>query len=89
FWGVDQVLETARETAGEVGDLAQAVVDKAQKMADEDVAVNRRIGEHGAKLIQDGDVVLTHCNAGSLATVDYGTALGVIRAAREEGKKVN
>ena len=57
-------------------------------MADEDVIVNRKMGKHGAKLIQDGDVVLTHCNAGSLATVDYGTALGVIRAAIEEGKNV-
>jgi methylthioribose-1-phosphate isomerase len=57
-------------------------------MADEDVEVNRKMGKHGAELIEDGDVVLTHCNAGSLATVDYGTALGVIRAAIEEGKNV-
>jgi methylthioribose-1-phosphate isomerase len=58
-------------------------------MADEDVETNRRIGEAGAKLIQDGDTVLTHCNAGSLATVDYGTALAIIRVAVEQGKCVN
>jgi len=58
-------------------------------MAGEDVETNRKIGEHGSKLIDNGDIILTHCNAGSLATVDYGTALGVIRAAWEQGKKVS
>jgi methylthioribose-1-phosphate isomerase len=65
-----------------------AVITEAQAMADEDVETNRKMGKHGAALIEDGDVVLTHCNAGSLATVDYGTALGVIRGAVEEGKDV-
>ena len=55
--------------------------DNRNHMADEDVMVNRKIGEYGSKLISDGDTVLTHCNAGRLATVDYGTALAVIRAA--------
>jgi len=88
FWAVDRILETAEETLGNATAVAKAVVDEAQKMADEDVEVNRKLGEHGARLIKNGDVVLTHCNAGSLATVHYGTALGVIRAVREKGQKI-
>ncbi|MCJ7722270.1 S-methyl-5-thioribose-1-phosphate isomerase [Candidatus Bathyarchaeota archaeon] len=88
FWAIDRVMKKARDTAGSKEALAEAVVTEAQRMADEDVEINRKIGKHGAELIKDGDVVLTHCNAGSLATVDYGTALGVVRAAIEEGKNV-
>ena len=88
FWAIDRVMKKAQETAGTKNDLANAVVAEAKKMADEDVQTNRKMGKHGATLIEDGDVVLTHCNAGSLATVDYGTALGVIRAAVEEGKSI-
>jgi methylthioribose-1-phosphate isomerase len=89
FWAIDRVLKKAKQTNGDVHTIAQAVVQEAQKMADEDVATNRKIGEAGAKLVQDGDTVLTHCNAGSLATVDYGTALAVIRVAVKQGKCVN
>jgi methylthioribose-1-phosphate isomerase len=88
FWAIDRVMKKARETLGTKEALAEAVVAEAQMMADEDVEVNKRMGRFGAELIEDGDVVLTHCNAGSLATVDYGTALGVVRAAIEEGKNV-
>jgi len=88
FWAIDRIVRKAREALGDAKDLAKVIVDEAQIMADEDVKINRKIGEHGSKLIDDGDVVLTHCNAGSLATVDYGTALGVIRAAWEQGKRV-
>ena len=88
FWAIDRIMKKARDTAGSKEALAEAVVTEAQRMADEDVEINRKIGKHGAELIKDGDVVLTHCNAGSLATVDYGTALGVVRAAIEEGKNV-
>ena len=88
FWAIDRVMKVAKQTSGTKDVVAGAVVAEANKMADEDVEVNRRMGKHGATLIEDGDVVLTHCNAGSLATVDYGTALGVIRAAIEEGKDV-
>jgi len=88
FWAIDRVMKKAQKTAGSKDALAEAVVAEAQKMADEDVETNRRMGKHGATLIEDGDTVLTHCNAGSLATVDYGTALGVIRGAIEEGKDV-
>jgi len=88
FWAVDRVVKKARETQGSAKAVAKAVVDEAQRMADEDVKANRKISRHGAKLIDNGDTVLTHCNAGRLATVDYGTALGVIRAAWEQGKQI-
>jgi methylthioribose-1-phosphate isomerase len=88
FWAVDRVLEKARRTSGSVDHVVKVVVEEAKRIADEDVQMNKKIGEHGSKLIEDGDTVLTHCNAGSLATVDYGTALGVIRAAWEQGKKI-
>jgi methylthioribose-1-phosphate isomerase len=88
FWAVDRVVKRALETLGSAEAVAKAVLDEAQRMADEDVQANRKIGRHGAKLIDDGDTVLTHCNAGRLATVDYGTALGVIRAAKEQSKQI-
>jgi len=88
FWGVDRVLNKARSFSGNVEELKIAVIEEAQKIADQDVAQNRAIGRNGSILIENGDTILTHCNAGELATVEYGTALGVIRAAWEEGKKI-
>jgi len=88
FWAVNRVLEKARQTQEDAETVVQKVVQEAKLMADEDVSVNHRIGEHGSKLVNDNDIVLTHCNAGSLATVDYGTALAVVRAASEQGKHV-
>lgn len=88
FWALDRILGGARIVSGNGGDVAAYVVEEAKKIADEDAAVNRLIGQRGAELIDDGDVILTHCNAGALATVEYGTALGVIRAAWEQGKHV-
>jgi len=88
FWAIDRILSRVRDFSGDAKGLAASVVEEAQKIADEDVVANRSIGRHGAELICSGDVVLTHCNAGALATVDYGTALGVIRAAWEQGKKI-
>lgn len=88
FWAVERILNKARAFQGSTEDLAAFIVEEANRIADEDVAANRSIGRRGATLINDGDTVLTHCNAGALATVDYGTALGVIRAAVEQGKKV-
>jgi methylthioribose-1-phosphate isomerase len=66
-----------------------ALVAEAQAMADEDVAVNKRMGAFGATLIRDGDTILHHCNTGGLAAVDYGTALGAIRCAHEQGKRTH
>ena len=88
FWGVDRVLNKAKSVSGGVEAVKQAVILEAQKIADEDAAQNRAIGKNGSVLIADGDTILTHCNAGELATVEYGTALGVVRAAWEEGKKI-
>ena len=88
FWAIDRVMKKAQETPGTKEALAEALVAEAQMMADEDVQTNRKIGKFGAELIEDGDTILTHCNAGSLATVDYGTALGVIRGAIDAGKNI-
>ena len=88
-WALERVLAAGR-AAIEDGPRAvrQALVEAAQRLADEDVRVNRRIGQHGANLIPDGATVIHHCNTGALATVDYGTALGIIRCAHESGKRV-
>ena len=88
FWAVEKVLQKAKGVKGDVEAFRRSVVEEAQRMADEDAEVNRMIGKNGSRLIADGDTVLTHCNAGSLATVDYGTALAVVRAAWEEGKRI-
>jgi methylthioribose-1-phosphate isomerase len=88
FWGVDRVLNKAKKTQGTAEEVKTVVIEEAQKIADEDASQNHAIGKNGSVLIKDGDTILTHCNAGELATVEYGTALGVIRAAWEEGKKI-
>ncbi|MEM2874963.1 MAG: S-methyl-5-thioribose-1-phosphate isomerase [Candidatus Hadarchaeales archaeon] len=88
FVGVRRVME-AVESAGNVEEMRRAAVEEAKRIAEEDVETNVKIGENGARLLRDGDTVMTHCNAGALATVDYGTALGVIRAAWRSGKKVS
>jgi len=84
FWAIDRMLRTAANAE----DVRAALIAEAQQIADEDVAINRRMAEHGAALIKDGDTILTHCNTGALAVVDYGTALGVIRRAHEQGKRI-
>ena len=90
FWAADRMLRTAQtSTQVEVDGIIQDLIDEAQRIADEDVEINRRMGAHGATLVEDGFNILTHCNAGALATVDYGTALAVIRAAHEGGKKIH
>ncbi len=89
-WALDRMLTAAREAApGGLELLRLRLVEEAQHLADEDVEVNRRIGQHGAALIKDGDTIIHHCNTGALATVDYGTALGIIRTAHEQGKRVH
>jgi methylthioribose-1-phosphate isomerase len=88
FWAADRVLSKARSFSGNAEELKAAVVEEAQKIADEDAAQNHAIGRNGAALIKDGDTILTHCNAGELCAVEYGTALGVVRAAWEQGKKI-
>jgi len=69
--------------------LRNSILTEAQRIADEDVEINKRMAEHGATLIEDGDTIIHHCNTGALATVDWGTALGVIRTAHEQGKHLH
>lgn len=88
FWAIDRILDKVRSCAGDIEDLKRIVIDEAQRIAEEDVEVNRKIGEYGSQLLNDGDTILTHCNAGKLATVDYGTALSIIRVAWERGKYI-
>ena len=88
FWAVDRVLDKVKVFTGNADDLKGFVVEEAQRIADEDAQANQAIGRNGADVIQDGDTVLTHCNAGELATVEFGTALGVIRAAWNQGKRI-
>ncbi|MHA1792180.1 MAG: S-methyl-5-thioribose-1-phosphate isomerase [Promethearchaeota archaeon] len=88
FWATNRMLDKAMSLDGEPREIVKMLIQEAKNIADEDVEINKRMGKHGSKLIDDGDTVLTHCNAGALACVGYGTALGVIRGAVEAGKKV-
>lgn len=87
FWTINRM----KKILSEINDIDEAVKkfeDEAVLILKEDIAANKQLGKNGSRFIQDGDVILTHCNAGALATGGYGTALGVIRAAVEEGKKI-
>jgi methylthioribose-1-phosphate isomerase len=89
-WALDRLLQAASEFKGKGTEAIQEhLVAEAQCMADEDVRINRRMAEHGAALIPDGATLIHHCNTGALATVDHGTALGVIRTAHEQGKRLH
>jgi methylthioribose-1-phosphate isomerase len=89
-WALDRLLKSAHTVFQEgPSAMRQRLVQEAQRLADEDVEINKRMGAHGAALINDGDTVIHHCNTGALAAVDYGTALGVIRAAHEQGKHIH
>jgi methylthioribose-1-phosphate isomerase len=88
-WAVERVMGVAGRGTEGVAALRQTVLEEAQKIADEDVKANKRMGQHGAALIDDGDTIIHHCNTGSLAVVDWGTALGVIRTAHEQGKRLH
>ncbi len=90
FWAIDRMKRLYTALRGRpIEEIRRRLVEEAQRVREEDIAINRAIGRHGAALVPDGRTVLTHCNAGALATAGYGTALGVIRAARESGKKVD
>ena len=86
-WGLEKIMGVALK-GSDVSEIKKLVIDTAKKMADDDVQTNMTMGKLGSELFDDNDIILTHCNAGALATVAYGTALGVIRAAKESGKKV-
>ncbi len=91
FWAIDRMKQrfaAAAQTGASVAQIAGALEEEAWRIHDEDVEACRAIGRHGAALVPDGARILTHCNAGALATAGYGTALGVIRAAAEANKNV-
>jgi methylthioribose-1-phosphate isomerase len=89
-WAVDQLMILAKTSEFTTpDDVRAALLIEAQRIADDDVAINRKMGGNGAALIKDGFTILHHCNTGALATVDFGTALGVVRAAHEQGKKIH
>lgn len=86
-WGVNRVLnKILNET--DIDTIKKGALDEAERIADEDIAINKMIGKNGAALLEDGDTILTHCNAGRLACVGWGTALGVVRSAVEMGKDI-
>ena len=86
-WGLDKIMQVAK-SGNSVEDIQRLVIGTAQNMAEEDIQINMKMGKNGASLFEDKDTIMTHCNAGALATVAYGTALGVIRATRESGKNI-
>ena len=87
FWAIDRMLKVI-EKGNSVQEKISLAKQEAEKIANEDVETCKKIGEYGNELIKDGDKILTHCNAGALATVDYGTALAPIRFAQNKGKKI-
>jgi methylthioribose-1-phosphate isomerase len=90
FWAIDRMRRLRASLDGEPHEaIASRMIEEAQQVRQEDIALCMAIGRHGAALVPDGKTVLTHCNAGALATAGYGTALGVIRAAVESGKKID
>jgi len=86
-WGLDKIMEVANQGT-DVKEIKESIIETAKKMAEDDIKINMAMGKNGSDLFHDNDTIMTHCNAGALATVAYGTALGVIRAAKEDGKKV-
>lgn len=86
-WGLERIMKIAK-TGNTVDEIRKLVISEAKKMADQDIEINKIMGKNGSKLFDNNDTIMTHCNAGALATVAYGTALGVIRATRESGKNV-
>ena len=86
-WGLEKIMSIAK-TGDNVEQIRELVISTAKQMADEDIEINKTMGKNGSPLFDNNDTIMTHCNAGALATVAYGTALGVIRATRDSGKNV-
>ena len=86
-WGLDKIMQVAKN-AENVDEIRKLVVEAAKQMAEDDIKTNMSIGKNGSELFNDNDTIMTHCNAGALATVGYGTALGVIRATKDSGKNI-
>ncbi len=86
-WGLDKIMQVAKQGTN-VAEIRESIIETAKKMAEDDIQTNMRIGKNGSTLFDENDTIMTHCNAGALATVAYGTALGVIRSAKENGKNI-
>jgi methylthioribose-1-phosphate isomerase len=90
FWAIERMRRLYASVRHQTFDeIRERLITEARAIREEDIAINTAIGRHGAPLVPDGRTVLTHCNAGALATAGYGTALGVVRAAVESGKKID
>jgi methylthioribose-1-phosphate isomerase len=90
FWAIERIKKFVQENKDKgVDGIRELLVKESQRMHDEDIATNRKIGSYGSVFVSDEDNVITHCNAGSIATAGYGTAEGVMRAAVEAGKKIH
>jgi len=86
-WGLKKIMNVAKQ-GKDVSEIRESVINTAKRMAEDDVKTNMTMGKYGSELFEENDTIMTHCNAGALATVAYGTALGVIRATKESGKKI-
>jgi methylthioribose-1-phosphate isomerase len=86
-WGLERIMKIA-DSGDSVEKIKDLVIIEAKKMADQDIEINKTMGKNGSELFDNNDTIMTHCNAGALATVAYGTALGVIRATKESGKNI-
>jgi len=86
-WGLNKIMEVANN-GNTVDEIRTNVIEYAKKMANDDIQINMTMGKNGSELFNDNDTIMTHCNAGALATVGYGTALGVIRATKDSGKNI-
>jgi len=86
-WGLDKIMEVAKD-GDTVEQIKESVIETSKKLAVEDIQINMTMGKNGSELFDNNDTVMTHCNAGALATVAYGTALGVIRATKDSGKNI-
>ncbi len=81
MWAVDKQMEIAKNTNGNIQEITDAIIENGIRLENEDIEINKKMGDYGAEVVPKGAAILTHCNAGALATVGYGTALGVIRSA--------
>jgi len=86
-WGLEKIMSVA-ESGETIDQIRTSVIEAAKQMAEDDIQINMSIGKKGSELFSENDTIMTHCNAGALATVGYGTALGVIRATKDSGKNV-
>jgi len=90
FWAIDRIKKLIKDNRDlKISVLKKIIEKEAIKIMEEDIAICKKMGDIGEKLIEDGDTILTHCNAGALATAGYGTALGILRTAKKNGKRIN